>query len=712
MFPKGQTSPSEKSGNGRDRRPLRNRPACETLEGRALMAQLSFPNPTPGPNVFAVSPGDAATIAAESTALHQLSAAEVNQLLDRASAATPTTDGIIAVVDRGGRILGVRVEEGVSPTITANNDNLVFAVDGALALARTGAFFGNNQAPLTSRTIQNISQTTMTRREIESNPNITDPNSTLRGPGFVSSVGVKGHFPPNVPFTPQVDLFAIEHTNRDGTKSPGADHILGTPDDIVRTNRFNVATEDIPTTIFNPADPSQPDLRLVPPDSYGAVSGLNPNAQGRGIGTLPGGIPIVRQVRVNGVLQPSVVGGIGVFYPGTTGFATESNSTLDEIGYDPRRLDRTIEAELAAFVAVGGATNAQVLVGRPTTFKGPIGGAALPRGLDLLLGPTSGRYKGRIDLVGITLDVFGPMGNQGPINLFKAAPKFGVGTGTVNGTNLFVTADAAATGNTRAGQPVPSGWLVTPHDGIGITAADVVNIVANGVAQSNVTRAAIRLPLNRHARMVFAVADRTGEILGLFRMPDATIFSIDVAVAKARNVAYYNDPAQLQPVDQVTGLPPGTAITNRTIRYLSLPYFPEGIDVYSAGPFSIINDGGTTNKSRGATIGPRLPASAFQSVQGFDAFNPQSNFRAQTNPANQNGIVFFPGSSGIYTQEVGSSRIVGGFGVSGDGVDQDDVVTYAASERVRPRPPVPRADFFKVRGVRLPYHKFNRNFFV
>src|SRR5207249_714654 len=144
-----------------------------------------------------------------------ITAAEVGTLLQRAAAASASTDAIIAIVDRNGRILGVRVESGVDPAIAASTANLVFAVDGAVSLARTGAFFGNNQAPLTSRTVQFISQSTITQREVESNPSITDPNSTLRGPGFVAPVGLGGHFPPNIANTPPADLFGIEHTNRD-----------------------------------------------------------------------------------------------------------------------------------------------------------------------------------------------------------------------------------------------------------------------------------------------------------------------------------------------------------------------------------------------------------------------------------------------------------------------------------------------------------------
>jgi hypothetical protein len=69
-------------------------------------------------------------------------------------------------------------------------------------------------------------------------------------------------------------------------------------------------------------------------------------AQSRGIATLPGGIPLYK----NGIL----VGGIGVFFPGTTGTATEMNSSLSTT-FDPSRLDRSLEAEFIAFMAAGGA---------------------------------------------------------------------------------------------------------------------------------------------------------------------------------------------------------------------------------------------------------------------------------------------------------------------------------------------------------------------
>jgi uncharacterized protein GlcG (DUF336 family) len=611
-----------------------------------------------------------------------LTPSDVGTLLDRAAAAAASDDGIVAVVDRDGRILGVRVEGNVSPAITGNVGNLVFAIDGAAALARTGAFFASNQAPLTSRTVRDLSQSVNTQREVQSNPTITDPNSPFRGPGFVAPIDVGGHFPPYVMFTPAVDLFDIEHTNRDSIINPGPDHIKGTADDNRLPNRFNVPDQFIPSTI--PVD-----QRLVPPESYGFVSGLMPNAQARGIGTLPGGIPLYK--------DGTLVGGIGVFFPGTTGFASEENSVLGA-EHNPVKPDRSLEAEYVAFAAAGGSAAASFP-------SGPLGGVAPLPGFDLPFG--------RIDLVGVTLDIYGPGGLQGPQNLVSYGLTLGTGNPHSGVNEPVAVGPSGVPGGADAvflqgGVPVPDGWLVTPHAGGGLTAQDVTTIIQNGIIQANQTRAAIRLPLGSRARMVFAVTDNDGNVLGLYRMPDATVFSLDVAVAKARNVAYYANPAQLQSADEIPGIPPGVAFTNRTFRYVSQPRFPEGIDGSPPGPFSILNDGGADPVS-GRLIGPRQPASAFQSVEGYDAFNPQTNFHDPYNVANQNGIVFFPGSAPLYKVINGVPQLVGGLGVSGDGVDQDDVVTFAASAGYGVLPPVLRADQVSVNGVNLPYQKFNRN---
>ncbi len=220
--------------------------------------------------------------------------------------------------------------------------------------------------------------------------------------------------------------------------------------------------------------------------------------------------------------------------------------------------------------------------------------------------------------------------------------------------------------------------------------------------------------------MVLAVTDNTGEVLGLFRMPDSTIFSIDVAVAKARNTAYYASGALSLPgqvgdrVDQdnngIFDTPIGTAFTNRTFRFLAGPNFPTGATSGPPGDFSILNVAGIDPKTA-ENLGNVAPsASVFAQITtppvAFDAFNVGRNFRDPRSPKRQNGVVFFPGSTPLY--RLTDFRLQGGFGVSGDGVDQDDVVTVAGQVGYEASPFI-RADRYIVSGVRLPYQKFNRN---
>ena len=210
--------------------------------------------------------------------------------------------------------------------------------------------------------------------------------------------------------------------------------------------------------------------------------------------------------------------------------------------------------------------------------------------------------------------------------------------------------------------------------------------------------------------MVFAVTDTTGEVLGLYRMPDATVFSIDVAVAKARNTAYYADSAALELADQVSGVAPGVAFTNRTFRFLAEPRFPSGVDGADPGDFSILNNS-SINSATAENIGAPAAASTMNdTVLGYDAFNPGTNFHdASSSLDHQNGVVFFPGSTPIYKSGV----LIGGFGVSGDGVDQDDVVTFLGAQGFLPQQnSTVTADQVLVDGVRLPYIKFLRNPFA
>jgi uncharacterized protein GlcG (DUF336 family) len=222
---------------------------------------------------------------------------------------------------------------------------------------------------------------------------------------------------------------------------------------------------------------------------------------------------------------------------------------------------------------------------------------------------------------------------------------------------------------------VPEGWLVGPKAGTQLLESEVRSIVLNCVARANQTRGIIRLPLEARAKFVIAVTDLDGEVLGLYRMPDATVFSIDVAVTKARNVVYFS--GYDRTIVDLPGVPFGTAITNRTLRFGSQPFYPPGIRRTEPGPFFPLLLHNLDNPC----------------TQGFQPAN-----------ENQSGIVFFPGSAALYR---GGFLLIGGLGVSGDGVDQDDYVTAAGTKAFKADDSI-RANQIILRGARLPYLKFPR----
>jgi uncharacterized protein GlcG (DUF336 family) len=297
---------------------------------------------------------------------------------------------------------------------------------------------------------------------------------------------------------------------------------------------------------------------------------------------------------------------------------------------------------VAEFAAFAGATSAR---SGPTDTFGPTPAA-----------------PGVVFIGGIAL----PFVNQSSLpTSFSAGPVAGTGSYLVSPAN-------------SQGQP-PEGDLITPAPGPlgGLSATEVTQILGNAEATANTTRAAIRLPLGSKTRMVIAVADLDGTVIGLRRMADSTVFSIDVAVTKARNMVYFNSASRTSA--DLNGVPMGTAVTNRTIGFGAQPLYPPGIDGSSAGPFFNL-----------FTMDLANPC-----TQGFQA--------GATNP-NKSGIVFFPGSTGLYR----NGTLVGGLGVSGDGVDEDDFVTNGGASGFQ-APNTIRADQIMDQGVRLPYFKFPRN---
>ena len=241
-----------------------------------------------------------------------------------------------------------------------------------------------------------------------------------------------------------------------------------------------------------------------------------------------------------------------------------------------------------------------------------------------------------------------------------------------------------------------------------LTAADVQTIISRAAQQANITRAAIRQPLGSNARVTIAVVDTAGVVLGVFRQQDAPVFGFDVAVQKARSAAFFstaNAATALRAagmgsyVDRAIAdgvrLDGAFAFSDRAIGFLHRPFFPDGIDDTQAGPFS-------------TPIGSWSPFNV-----GLQLDLVRTNFLAALSgpvascssiPALPNGIQIFAGSVPLFKNGV----LVGAIGISGDGIDQDDLIAAAGANGFSP-PGNVRSDQIFVRGVRLPFLKFPRS---
>lgn len=251
----------------------------------------------------------------------------------------------------------------------------------------------------------------------------------------------------------------------------------------------------------------------------------------------------------------------------------------------------------------------------------------------------------------------------------------------------------------------------TAPTGNSLTANEVQTIISHAAQQANITRAAIRQPLGSNARVSMAVVDTEGIVLGVFRQQDAPVFGYDVAVQKARTAAFFSGPnaaARLRAagfggyVDRALAdglrLDGAFAFTDRANGFLHRPFFPDGIDNTAAGPFSTsITDWSPFNDGLQLDI---IKANLVSSLT--PPFIPL--FQCTSIPGLANGIQIFPGSVPLYRNGV----LVGAIGVSGDGVDQDDLIAAAGANGFSP-PPAIRADQIFVRGVRLPFLKFPRS---
>ena len=217
-----------------------------------------------------------------------------------------------------------------------------------------------------------------------------------------------------------------------------------------------------------------------------------------------------------------------------------------------------------------------------------------------------------------------------------------------------------------------------------LSALEVSNIIAAAANRARTTRAGIRLPRGQVAQVFITVVNNPATngiaptVLGTFcTSSNATRFSWDVAVQKARTAVFFSATNR--------------AYSTRTVGFLAQSLFAPGIDGTQPGIFFGLQE-------RFSIITPTLMV-ATNPVNGA-VFDTSTNVDGNL----PNGITIFPGGFPLYRNGV----LIGAVGVSGDGVDQDDLISASGAALFLAPVPV-RADQTQYRGVRLPFAKFPRN---
>ncbi|MBB6521538.1 heme-binding protein [Pseudoteredinibacter isoporae] len=309
-------------------------------------------------------------------------------------------------------------------------------------------------------------------------------------------------------------------------------------------------------------------------------------------------------------------------------------------------------------------------------------------------------------------------------------------TTTYPGRDAFVFVDAA--GQDR----------FPPTAGTELSAEEVQAIIDEALGVANQARAQIRRPLSTQARVTISVVDANGDVLGMARTRDAPIFGADVSLQKARTAAFFSstgaaDFLQNLPLTQYlnpdlspkreidianyvqaladfledsSALRNGIAFSDRAGGNLSRPFYPDGIDNAPPGPLSK-PAGEWSPFSTGLQLDLAMNAvvSHLLHVAGLQAEDVGPNcvgvpFGGTASSAGNNvanGIQIFPGSVPIYK----GNTLVGGIGISGDGVDQDDMIAFLGVHRAAEKmngsfnnaPPEIRADTLTPKGTRLRY---------
>ena len=409
--------------------------------------------------------------------------------------------------------------------------------------------------------------------------------------------------------------------------------------------------------------------------AVGPAALIGPKRSPLGLSADPGGFPLYK----NGV----VVGAVGVAADGTYGF-------------DPNVLD--IDTDIDERIALAGTTG----------FEAPLGVRANQISLDgTVLRYTDTDYASLAAVASASFAATVPaLGNLSPVIGYY--PVAAVLAGAVYGSeasglrrataaefsnsDAFVLSDGAG----AARFPLRAGTDAA-EVGTAISALEAQRILEQAFGVMSKARAQIRKPLDSLAQVTIAVVDTRGVPLGLVRSPDAPVFGIDVALQKARTAAFMSNAsaaAQLlgDPSADVRSFVPAMrtfladpaaltgriAFSARAVGNLARPYFPDGELARPNGPlsrpiskWSVFSTGLQTALVL-SNLGQHLNFVTGASLVDTPA---RCSFIPDVAPAQnrlQNGVQIFPGAVPIYR----GTSLVGAIGVSGDGIDQDDMIAF------------------------------------
>ena len=468
----------------------------------------------------------------------------------------------------------------------------------------------------------------------------------------------------------------------------------------------------------------------------GVGPSVGPQRSPLGLSADPGGFPLYK----NG----TVVGGVGVIADGvygldkdiadrdsdadeaiavaaTFGFAAPVDRRGDRITVDGKTIRfsdveveglRSSPASAPAFTAIAAPTGALITVNG--YFDGVI------RAGTIFGQPASGiRPDGDVNFPGQDAFVF-----VDAANALRFAPRAGT--------------DGVALGSAVLSQP------------------EVLSLLRSALDVANHARAQIRRPTDSQARVTISVVDTQGAILGMVRSRDAPVFGADVSLQKARTATFFSsvsagaflsalpDARYLATSDTAVSIARSIplagyvtavrsfigdsnaladgriAFTDRAGGNLSRPLFPDGINDAPPGPlskpageWSVFSTGLQLDLSINAILQHVLfvaGAGATDVAPGCAGVNLAASLAANqtvTGVRLGNGLQIFPGSVPIYR----NGTLVGGIGVSGDGIDQDDMVAFlglnnagqALGGAIGNAPAERRADTLLPQGIRLRY---------